>query len=326
MNRRDSILALATFSVASPAALGQQQGRVWRVGFLSAVTASSSSENVDAFLRGMRDLGYVEGKNLLIEWRFADGQFERLPSLATDLAQSKVDVIVAAASPAIAAAQKVTTTIPIVMATTGDPVGSGFVKSLARPGGNVTGLSNMSGDIGSKLFGLLYSAAPKLTHVGVLVTPTSSTYLGIWEGVQTAAAKAGVKSSMTKASSQIEIENAFSIMARSGAGAVIVGSSSLFSQQRQQIAELTLKYRMPSMFGNSRSVEAGGLMSYGYKVTENYQRAAAYVDKLLKGASPGDLPVEQPVTFRFVVNLKTARTIGLTIPQSLLLLADEIIQ
>ncbi len=238
MNRRDSILALATLGVASPAAFAQQHGRVWRVGFLSPVTASSISENVDAFLKGMRDLGYVEGKNLLIEWRFADGQSERLPGMATDLAQSKVDVIVAAASPAISAARKATTTIPIVMATTGDPVGSGFVKSLARPGGNVTGLSNMGADIGSKLFGLLYSAVPKLARVGVMVTPTSTIYLEIWESVRTAAARAGVKTSRTEASSPVEIENAFSTMIRAGVDAVIVGASSLFVQRRQQIADL----------------------------------------------------------------------------------------
>lgn len=326
MNRRDSILALATLGVASPAAFAQQHGRVWRVGFLSPVTASSISENVDAFLKGMRDLGYVEGKNLLIEWRFADGQSERLPGMATDLAQSKVDVIVAAASPAISAARKATTTIPIVMATTGDPVGSGFVKSLARPGGNVTGLSNMGADIGSKLFGLLYSAVPKLARVGVMVTPTSTIYLEIWESVRTAAARAGVKTSRTEASSPVEIENAFSTMIRAGVDAVIVGASSLFVQRRQQIADLALKYRIPSMFGNSVNVEAGGLMSYGSKVTENYQRAAMFVDKLLKGASPSDLPVEQPVTFHLVVNLKTARALGLTVPQSLVLRADEVIQ
>lgn len=326
MKRRDSILALATLGVASPVALAQQHGRVWRVGFLSPITASSSSENVNAFLKGMHDLGYVEGRNLLIEWRFAYGQFERLPGMATDLAQSKVDVIVAAASAAISAARKATTTIPIVMATTGDPVGSGFVKSLARPDGNVTGLSNMSGDIGSKLFGLRYSAVPKLARVGVMVTPTSTTYLEYWESVRTAAARARVKSSMTQASSPVEIKNAFSTMIRAGVDAVIVGASSLFVQQRQQIADLALKYRIPSMFGNSVNVEVGGLMSYGYKVTENYQRAAMYVDKLLKGASPSDLPVEQPVTFHLVVNLKTARAIDLTVPQSLLLRADEVIQ
>ena len=274
----------------------------------------------------MRELGYVEGKNLVVEWRFADGKFERLPGLAAELVQLKVDVIVAVASPAIGAAQKATTTIPIVMATTGDPVGSGFVKSLARPGGNITGLSNMGGDIGPKLFDLLHSVVPKLSRVAVLVTPTSTTYRAILESIQAAAQKAGVKTLVAEASSPQDIENAFSMMVREKADAVIVGASTFFSQQRRQIGELATKYRIPSMFGNRVNVEAGGLMSYGYKVTDNYQRSATYVDKILKGAKPGDLPVEQPVALELVVNLKTAKALGLTIPQTILLRADEVIQ
>jgi putative tryptophan/tyrosine transport system substrate-binding protein len=328
VNRRESIIAVVALGAAAGpiASFAQQQGKVWRVGFLSPVSASSSSQNTDAFLKGMRELGYVEGRNLVIEWRFADGKFERLPGLAADLVLLKMDVIVAAASPAIGAAQKATTTIPIVMATTGDPVGSGFVKSLARPGGNITGLSSMGGDIGPKLFDLLHSVVPKLSRVAVLVTPTSTTYRAISESVQATAQKAGVRTLVAEASSPQEVENAFSLMARENADAVIVGASSFFALQRRQVAELALKYRMPSMFGNPMNVEAGGLMSYGYKVTDNYQRAAIYVDKLLKGAKPGDLPVEQPVTLELVVNLKTAKAIGLTIPQSILLRADEVIQ
>ena len=328
MNRRESIIAVVALGAAAGpiASFAQQQSKVWRVGFLSPVSASSSSQNTDAFLKGMQELGYVEGKNLVIEWRFADGEFERLPGLAADLVQLKMDVIVAAASPAIGAAQKTTTTIPIVMATTGDPVGSGFVKSLARPGGNITGLSSLGGDIGPKLFELLRSVLPKLSRVAVLVTRTSTTYRAISESVQAAAQKAGVKTITAEASSPQEVENAFSTMARENADAVIVGASSFFALQRRQVAELALKYRMPSMFGNPVNVEAGGLMSYGYKVTDNYQRAAIYVDKLLKGAKPGDLPIEQPVTLELVINLKTAKALGLTMPQRILLLADEVIQ
>jgi putative ABC transport system substrate-binding protein len=274
----------------------------------------------------MRELGYVEGKNLVVEWRFADGNFERLPGLAADLVQLKVDVIVAVASAAIGAAQKATSTIPIVMATTGDPVGSGFVKSLARPGGNITGLSNMGGDTGAKLFDLLLSVVPKLPRVALLVTPTSTTYRAIMESVQSATQKAGVKILVVEASTPQEIENAFAIMARENAGAVIVGSAPFFALQRQQIVDLALKYRMPSMFGNRDYVEAGGLMGYGGTRTENYVRSATYVDKILKGAKPGDLPVEQPALFELVVNLKTAKALGLTIPKTILLRADEVIQ
>ena len=325
--RRDLIIALGASALVAPlGSFAQQQAKVWRVGFLSGSPASVSSPNTAAFLKGMGELGYIEGKNLVVEWRFADGNFERLPGLAADLVQSKVDVIVAVASPAIGAAQRATTTIPIVMATTGDPVGSGFVKSLARPGGNITGFSNMGGDIGPKLFDLLRSVVPKLSRVAVLVSPTSTTYRTISESVQDAAQQAGVKTLVVEASSPQEVENAFSMMARENADAVIVGASTFFSLQKRQVAELALKFRMPSMFGNPANVEAGGLMSYGYRVADNYQRSATYVDKILKGAKPGDLPVEQPVTLELVVNLKTANALGLTIPQSLLVRADEVIQ
>ena len=281
MNRRDTIIALialASAAVSRPS-WAQQQGRVWRVGYLSPTSASVNPQYTGAFLQGMRELGYVEGKNLVIEWRYADGKFDRLPVLAEELVQLKVDVIVAAASPAIGAAQKATTTIPIVMASTGDPAGSGFVKSLARPGGNITGLSNMASDTGAKLVELLLSAVPKVSRVAVLVTPTSTTYRAIAESVQAGARKAGVKTLVAEASTPLDIENAFSMMAREKADAVIVGNSTLFIQQRRQIAELALKHRIPSMFGTRANVEAGGLISYGPNITDNYRRAATYVDR-----------------------------------------------
>jgi putative tryptophan/tyrosine transport system substrate-binding protein len=328
-NRRKLLVTLGagalTFATP-PGSFGQQQGKVWRVGYLSPTTVSVNSQYTAAFLKGMRELGYVEGKNLIIEWRSAEGELERLPGLATELAELKVDVIVAVASPAIGAAQKATTTIPIVMAITGDPVGSGFVKSLARPGGNITGLSNMGGDTGPKLFELLLSVVPKLSRVVVLVTPTSTTYRAISESVQTAAQKAGVKTLMAEASTPQEIEYAFSMMVQEKADAVIVGSSSFLTQQRRQIAELALKYRIPSMFAIRLNVEAGGLISYGQNIADDFRRSATYVDKILKGAKPGDLPVEQPVSFELVVNLKTAKALGLTIPQTILLRADEVIE
>jgi len=326
-NRRKLLVTLGAGALAfaaPPGSFGQQQGKVWRVGILSPTSASLSSPNTGAFLKGMRELGYVEGKNLVIEWRFADGKLERLPDLAAELVQLKVDIIVTAGATAISAAQKATTTIPIVMASTGDPVGSGFVKSLARPGGNITGLSNMAGDIAAKFIDLLRSVVPKLSRVAML-TP-STTYGELSKSVQAAAQKAGVKTLVAEASTPQEIENAFSMMVREKADAVFVGSPTVFAQQHRQIAELALKYRMPSLFQDRVTVEAGGLMSYGQKLTDSYQRSATYVDKILKGAKPGDLPVEQPVSFELVVNLKTAKALGLTIPQSLLLRADEVIQ
>jgi len=322
MNKREFVIAM----VSAGPLLSSAQGKVWHIGYLSSVTAASSSRNTDAFLQGMRDLGYVEGKNLVIEWRFADGKLERLPALAADLVRLNVDVIVAAASPSIGAAQQATKTIPIVMATTGDPVGSGFVKSLAHPGGNITGLSNLNGDLGPKLFDLLRSVIPELHRVAVLVTPTSTTYREISEGVQASAQRVGVKALIFQASSPQEVDDAFSSMARENVDAVIVGASSFLAQQRNQIAELVNRYRMPSMFGNGANVEAGGLMSYGYRVTDNYQRAATYVDRLFKGAKPGDMPVEQPTRLELVVNANAAKALGLTIPQPILLRADKVIQ
>lgn len=330
MNRRETVCALVALGAAAAplACLAQQQGKVWRVGFLSPQTRSDPliSQYNDAFLKGMRDLGYVEGRNLVVEWRFADGKSERLPGMAAELVQLKVDIIVAVSSPAISAAQKATTTIPIVMATTGDPVGSGFVKSLARPGGNITGLSNMGGDLGPKLLDLLLSVVPKLSRVAVLVSPTSTTYRAISESVQASARKTAVKTLMAEASTPQDIENAFTMMARDNADAVLVGAAPFFTLHKQQIAELALKYRLPSVFGNRSIVEAGGLMSYAQNFVENYQRSATYVDRILKGAKPGDLPVEQPTQFDLVVNLKTAKALGLTIPQSILLRADEVIE
>jgi putative ABC transport system substrate-binding protein len=304
--------------------LAQPQAKIWRVGILSPTSASLSSSNTNAFLKGMRELGYIEGRNLIVEGRFADGKLERLPGLAAELVQLKVDVIVVQSSPAISAAQKATTTIPIVMTSAGDPVRSGFVKSLARPGGNITGLSIMSGDTGAKLLELLRSVVPKLSRVAVL-TP-SATHGAISQSVQATAQKAGVKTLVAEASTPQEIENAFSTMVREKADAVIVGSPSVFGQQHRQIAELALKYRMPSMFQDRVTVENGGLISYGQKITDFYERSATYVDKILKGAKPGDLPVEQPVSFELVVNLKTAKALGLTIPQTILVRADEVIE
>jgi putative ABC transport system substrate-binding protein len=328
MNRRESIAAVIALGAAagSIGSFAQQQSKVWRVGFLALYSTSEIVQHTAAFLKALHELGYVEGKNLVVEWRFADGSFDRLAGLAADLVQLHVDVIVAVASAAISAAKNATSTIPIVMATTGDPVGSGFVKSLARPGGNITGLSNMGGDTGAKLLDLLRTAVPKVARVGVLVTPTSTTYRAILESIRAGAQNTSVRLLIAEARTPQEIETAFAMMAEEGTEAVIVGAAPLFALHRLQLAQAAIKFKMPSIFGNRAYVEAGGLMSYGYKLTENYLRAASYVDKILKGAKPGDLPVEQPTTFELVINIQTARALGLTIPQSLLLRADDVIQ
>ena len=330
MNRRDTILTLIPLGAAigplpSP---GQAQGRVWRIGFLTLMPrpASLSSHYYGAFPKGMRDLGYVEGKNLVIEWRFANGNFDRLPALAAELVELKVDIIVASGSPAIRAAQKATTTIPIVMGSTSDPVGGGFVKSLARPGGNITGLSNLGGDIGPKLLELLLSVVPKVSRVGVLVSPTSTTYTTNSDNIQAAARKLGVMTVMAEVRTPQQIDDAFTMMSRENVGAIIVSSSAFLGVQGRQIADLANKYRLPSIFGNGSGVEVGGLMGYVGSRSANFLRAANYVDKILKGAKPGDLPVEQSETFDLMVNLRTAKALGLTIPQAVLLRADEVIE
>jgi putative tryptophan/tyrosine transport system substrate-binding protein len=327
-NRRKFIVALGATSLAAPfVSFAQQQGKVWRVGFLAGRHVDSLDSDVfGAFPRGMRELGYVEGKNLVIEWLSAEGKYERLPELAAKLVQLKVDVIVAPGPPAISAAQKVTTTVPIVMANASDPVGSGFVKSLARPGGNITGLSDLSGDLNPKHLEMLLGIVPKLTRVAVLVNFENPSHALTLKSIQLAAQKSGVTILPAEARTPQEIETAFSMMTRQNAGAIIVPGDARFTPQYRQIAELAAKNRLPTISPRREYVEVGGLMSYGQNVADNFRRAAMYVDKIFKGAKPGDLPVEQPTKFELFINGKTAKALGLRIPQSLLISADKVIE
>jgi putative ABC transport system substrate-binding protein len=327
--RRQVLIALGLSALAAPlASLAQPQNKVWRVGFLALrhVDFVDTDYYYGPFREGMRELGYIEGRNLAIEWRSAEGRAERLPALVADLVQLKVDVIVTAGSAATSAAQKATSALPIVMATTPDPVGSGFVKSLLRPGANITGLSNLSVDINRKHLEIMLSIIPRLSRVAVLVNPTNSSHAAILKSTQDAARKLDIKVLPAEARTPQEIERAFSAMAREHAGAVIIAIDAFFIQQGRQIAQLAAKQRLPSMAGSREYVEAGGLMSYGQNLADNYRRAATYVDKILKGARPGDLPIEQPTTFELFINRKTAKAIGLAIPQELLLRADRVIE
>jgi len=329
MDRRAFVgMVAAGLLAASGIVAAQQPAKVWRIGFLSAVSRESLMESGDygAFLQGMLERGYVEGKNLAIEWRFAEGQYDRLPVLVKDLVRLKVDVIVATPSPAIRAAQHATTTIPIVFPTTGDPVGSGFAASLARPGSNITGLSNTNLDLSAKTLELLTTMVPKMSRVAILANPGSSTETAILKSIEAAALKVAVQILPVEARTPKEIEDGFAFMKREHADAFVIAADAFLSMQRRQIAELAIKYRLPSVSPVAAYANAGGLMSYGYDSTENYRRAATYVDKILKGAKPADLPIEQPTKFKLLINLKTANAIGLTIPQSLLLRADEVIQ
>ena len=274
----------------------------------------------------MRDLGYVEGKNLITEWRFAEGKFERLPGLAAELVQLKVDVIVTVGPQATIAAQKSTSTIPIVMVVSNDPVRGGLVASLARPGGNITGVSNFSDDLSPKHVEMMLSMVPKLSRLAILTNPTNAGRATMLTSVETAAQKSRVNVLAMEARSLPEIKNAFDMIVRAKAGAVIVMLDPVFVAERSQIAELAAKHRLPSMSSFREYVEVGGLMSYGQNLAEHFQRMTTYVDKILKGAKPADLPVEQPTKFELLINRKTANALGLTIPQSLLISADMVIE
>jgi len=327
-NRRKLVIALGAGALTTPfASWSQQQGKVWRIGFLSprAMEFNDSDYYYGPFRQGMRELGYVEGKNLLIEWRPANGNNERLPDLAAELVNLKVDVIVAPGTPATSAAKKASITIPIVMVNTGDPIGSGFIKSLARPEGNITGLSNMGGDLSLKHLEMLLSMVPKLSRVAYLLNPTNAIIRspGI---VQAAGQKRGIEIIRVDARTPGEIETAFSSIHQQNAGAMMVVTDPLFQGQRNRIAELAAKSRLPAIASDRMYAEAGVLLSYGQSIAAQFRGAAIYVDRIIKGAKPADLPVEQPTKFELIINGKTAKALGLTIPQSLLISADKVIE
>ena len=327
INRRVMLwtMGLSPLSVSN-SAFAQQH--TWRVGFLALPRRPEpfQSSRFGAFVRGMRDLGYVEGRNLEIEWRFADNEAVRLAGLATELVNLKVDLIVASGTPVISAAQKATATIPIVMPTSNDPVGSGFVTSLGRPGGNITGLSNLSSDISPKVVEVLLSVAPKMSRVAILVNPKNSSNAANAINLQIALQGVGPIGLPVEASTVEDIGRCFFKMKEQKAEAVIVAPDAVFVEQRQQIADSAIKYRLPSMFSFREHVEAGGLISYGEHLGDSYRRAATYVDRIFKGAKPGELPIEQSTKLELVINLKTAKALGLDVPPTLLALADEVIE
>jgi len=328
IDRRRFVSIIAGGLFAAPLrCFAQRVPKVWRIGFLAAASQQDFTDGrLDALIQGMRELGYVQNKNLVIEARYGDGNYERLPELALELVRLKVDVIVAVPSAAIRAAQHATTTIPIVFPSTGDPVGSGFVASLAHPGGNITGLSNANLDISAKTLELLMTVAPQTSSIAVLANPGSSTAPAIVKSIDAAAHKLHVQSVPINAGSPEEIKSAFATMRRQRPDAVVIAGDAFLNMYAHQIAELAIKDHVPSVTQSPRYARAGGLMSYGQSATDVYRRAATYIEKILKGANPGDLPVEQPNKFDLVINLKTAKALGLIVPESLLLRADEVIQ
>ena len=311
----------------SLSAQAQQPARIPRIGILIPASMSSYSARVEAFRQRLREHGYVEGKNIVIEYRYAEGKPERLPDLAAELVRLKVDVIVTASGPAILAAKKASATMPIVFASAGDPVGTGLVSSLARPGGNITGLSVMAPDLDGKRLELLKEAFPKIARVAFLWEGSGGRRGNLTLTDMEAAAKAlGVKLQSLPVRGLDDFDSAFARAKRDGAQALITTSGALFNTQQRPVLAFAAKNRLPAMYPTSDFVEAGGLMSYGPNFTDSWRRAADFVDKILKGTKPADIPVEQPTKFEFIVNLKAAKEIGLTIPPNVLARADKVIR
>ena len=304
----------------------QQPKKVPRIGYLAGSTPEPQSARIKAFRQGLRELGYVEGKNIVFEYRYAEGKLERLPALAAELVRLKVDVILTAGPPATRAAKEATVTIPIVMAQDTDPVGNGFIASLARPGGNITGLATLAPEISGKQLELLKEIVPRLSRVAVLGTSTRPGTAQSLREVELAAGAFGVKLQYLDVLSSKDIETAFGAASKGRAEAVLALASPVFSSQRTQIADLAVKSRLPAIYPQSEWVEDGGLMTYGASYIDLYRRAATYVDKILKGTRPADLPVEQPIKFELIINLKAAKQIGLTIPPNVLARADRVIR
>ncbi len=320
-------MAVALGVPAAPiAAEAQRPGKIARIGYVSAAAPATSTQFVEAFRASLRALGYVEGQNILIEYRWAEGRADRFPPLVAELVRLKVDVLFVISTPGALAAKNATATIPIVFAAVGDPVGVGLVASLARPGGNATGVANVFVDISAKLLEVLKEAVPGVSRVTVMaVLSNPAMQLGVREA-EIAGRTLGVRLQVIDVREQAGFEGAFATIARERPGALLVFPDSLMFGHRARIVEFAAKQRLPAMYPAREFADAGGLMSYGTNFPDMYRRAAAYVGKILKGAKPADLPVEQPTWFELVVNLKTAKALGLTIPPSILIRADQVIQ
>jgi putative ABC transport system substrate-binding protein len=327
MKRREfmTLLVGAAAAVWPFAARAQQPSKVPRIGFLRFGPASAYAGRVEALRAGLRQLGYAEGKNIVIEFRWAE-TVEQLPELAAELVRMNVDVIFAMSSTEVEAARQATKTIPIVFATHADPVGLGHVASLARPGGNITGVTTILTDLVAKELEVLKEAVPQATRIGVLFSPTAPSHRPAVQAVGTAGEKLGVQLVMVPVQTVEDFEGAFSTMSREHVGGFVVVDAPLTVSHRARLADLALKHRLPGIFGTRENVEAGGLMSYGSDFNDMVQRAAIYIDKILKGAKPADLPVEQASKYQLIINLKTANAIGLEIPPMLLGRADEVIE
>jgi len=325
--RREFLIAVGALLAAPFVAEAQQMAKIARIGYL--VTDLATGPRLEAFLQGLHDLGYVEGRNVVIEYRSAEGKAERLPSLAAELVALKVDVIVVGSTPQALAAMQATKVLPIVFGVAADPVGSGLVTSLAQPGGNVTGLSALTPELVGKCLEHLKQVVPGVTRIAALWQPGA---LGeradndMLKQAEAAASGLGARLQFVVARTPAEFDRAFSEMTGARAGALTVMGSTMFSSERRRLVDLAAKNRLPAVYTSREFVDAGGLLSYGPNIADLYRRAATYVDKILKGTRPADLPVDQPTKFELIVNLKTAKDLRLTIPQSVLARADDLIQ
>ncbi len=321
-----TVILVVGLTLVPFAAHAQRAGNVYRVGLLGPAAEPVYTESLRSLRTGLRELGYVEGKNIVFEYRFAEDKYERLPGLAAELVRANVDIIVVHSTPGTRAAKQATPAIPIVMVNVADPVGAGLIASLARPGRNITGVSNIDVGLAAKRLELLKEVVPKLSLVGVLRNPDNASGELQFRETQAAARSLGIEIQLFDARDRKELESAFSVMAKARADAFTVMGDPLFLSQQKQIANLATTKRLPSVFARNENVEAGGLMSYGPTFADQFRQAATFVDKILKGAKPGELPVEEPTRMYLVINLKTAKTLGLTIPHSVLGRADQVIE
>jgi putative ABC transport system substrate-binding protein len=326
MHRRAFLSLAGSAAIAWPLGARAQQPVPAVIGALNAGGGATLKQQLDAFRDGLRSLGYIEGRNVRLEYRFADGHLDRLPGLAAELVGLNPNVIVSAPLPANVAIAKATSTIPIVMASGADPVGFGLVKSLSHPGGNVTGLANFAEALASKQIDLMRELLPRLSRLAALVNVTNPLHVPQWRETQAAAAQASVALVGFEFRSPEQLEEAFATFVRERADALLVPPDVTFTTHRRRIVDIAMNARLPTIFFTRQSVEDGGLMSYGPNSLENYRRAATYVDKILKGAKPQDLPIERPTKIDLIINLKTAKALGLEVPPTLLARADEVIE
>ena len=326
MQRREFITLLSGIVAALATARAQQPAKIPRIGFLGNSTATMEANLIGPLRDGLRELGYEEGRNVIIEFRWADGKYDQFPALVAELLAAKVDVIITAGTPATLAIKKATSTVPLVFIAVGDPVGTGVVPNLGRPGGNITGLSSIAPDLEGKRLELLREVVPKLSHVAFFLNPANAFHTASMRQARVAAQSLGIKLQPMEVNKSEQLDGAFASIVKEKPDALLILADRIFLHNRKRMMEFAIQQRLPSVNAYRELVEAGGLISYGPSYEDMHRRAAVYVDKILKGTKPADLPIEQPTKFTLLINLKTAKTLGLTVPPTLVARADELIE